>query len=138
MKAEFSIQNSAIRIKMTAFDDLFAEMGLPLLKEQLGETVTYTPAGGENVELTAIVGPEETEETEDLEGITQRRVRQVTIATDPDGDWGGVAAPGTNDSLTIGGVEYAVEAIEAQSASLTQMRLVRRGVAEKARMGYRK
>ena len=40
----------------SVFDERFAAVGAPVLLAQFGRAITYTPAGGEGVALTAIVG----------------------------------------------------------------------------------
>lgn len=111
------------------FDNLMADAGVPVLMDTLADedTITYTPAGGEGVPVSAILVAETSEEDEELDGPSQKLVREVSILTDPASEWGGVAAPALTATVTIGGVEYAVEAIKSQDANWVALKLVRRG-----------
>ena len=125
---------------MSRLDDEFAAGGVSALMDVLGDAgrLTYTPAGGDAVSLTAIIGPEQTEEDSDLDGRTNRAVREVTITTDPDCDYGGVAGPATNATVTIDDVEWAVEEILSQDANLVTLLLVRETRVERGRPDYRR
>jgi hypothetical protein len=99
--------------------------------------VTYIDPNIDPVELTAIVGPEESDESAGLDGRSRRRVRSVTISLDPNSPWGGVADPGEHAELEIDGVVWAIAAIEKRTANLATLRVVRVGAVEKSREAYR-
>lgn len=122
---------------MSLFDDLVAEMGVSALMEALGSSVTYTTAGGTDVSLTAMIEAEDVEIVETVDGHDCRQVREATIATDADGEWGGVAAPATRATVTIDDVEYAVESIVSVSANFARLKLVRLAGHERSRPDYR-
>ena len=122
------------------FDDLMADVGVPVLMDALGDptSITYTPAGGVAVTLTAIVGAETTEEDEVIDGREQKLIRAVSIHTDPDSTWGGVASPALTAMVTIGGVQYAIESIGSSDENWHTLNLTRRGKVEVSRRGYRR
>jgi hypothetical protein len=122
------------------FDTIFADSGVPALMESLGSSVTYNDPEEDAVALTAIVG--HTEVIEEADGAAsggrrKRYVREVIVARDEEGTYGGVATPKLSATLTIDGEDWAVEAIEAQSASTLKLRCVRKTVSEQSRAGYR-
>jgi len=120
------------------FADIFAESALPSLLDTLGDSITYTPAGGDDVSLTAVVGQEERGELEVEHGRRLRREREVTIATDPDGPYGGVAAPALNDTVTIDSESWAVESISSKADGVATLLVVRFGDVERSQEGYRR
>ena len=124
---------------MSIFDELMSDLGVNHLMHALGEAGwTYTPAGGSPVSLTAIAEAKKTEEDETLDGRRRRRVRTVSITTDPNSDYGGVASPSIEATMTSPqNVEYAVEEIESLSASMARLRLRRRDQLERSRPDYR-
>ena len=125
---------------MSRLDNDFATGGVSALMDGLGSAgrLVYTPAGGDAVSLTAMIGAESTEEGSDLEGRTNRAVCEVIISTDPDCDYGGVASPATNATVTLDGVEWAIDDILAQDANLATLRLVRETRVERGRPDYRR
>ena len=122
---------------MSAFDTTYADCALPQLMDQLGRAITYDPADGDKVELTAIVGQITTEEQAGERGGKKVQIRTVIITTDADGIYGGVAAPRQNEELIIDGDRWAVEAQPTVSASAARLRVVRIGSRERSRDGYR-
>lgn len=81
---------------MTQFSDLFADVGQPLLFEQLGEQIQYLPRRGEAAEVTAIV----TRRTDSRQGeamIYEVDVLHVTCSADPNSPTGGIAEPNRGD-----------------------------------------
>ena len=107
---------------MSAFDQAMAAVADGLMAVNGDETVTvrYLDPPNDPVTVTAILGDIETRE---IEGERQR-TRTVTITTDPTGDYGGVANPGTHATVEIDGVEWPIEAVEDRTASLVRIRLV--------------
>ncbi|OHB82792.1 MAG: hypothetical protein A2V98_25865 [Planctomycetes bacterium RBG_16_64_12] len=115
---------------MSQFSEIFAAMGAPVLAEYLGASVVFTTAAGVAATVTALVGAEQVDENGIDEGREIRRVRGISIAA--------ADAPATliNATVTIGGVLYAVEAVEA-AGSMVRLRAVRLTRAELSREGYR-
>jgi hypothetical protein len=121
------------------FELEFAEAGAPALLSQFGQRVTYTPAGGDGVSLTAIVGAEQSHEAEYSDGRRVIRTRQVTLATDPDGQYGGVAAVHLFDTVTLAsGVAYSVHEITGETHSLVSFTAIRTEDMQRSRDGYRR
>lgn len=124
----------------SAFDQMFAESGVPALMETMGTTgIVYLEPEENPVELTAIVGHMEVVEVEDGSSHGRRKIarRGVIIATDPDGDYAGVAEPRLSAQVEIDGQWWDVEAIEPQTGSLARLTVVRKVVTEMSRAGYR-
>ena len=88
---------------MSVLNDIMSSVvGVPVLFEQLGTSITYTAKGVAGVEITAIVGAEHREERETENGIEQYRVRDVTLSK------ADVADPQLNASVTIGSETWKV------------------------------
>jgi len=120
------------------FDEIFGVMAEPALLDQMGEAATYRPAAGGTAAVIAMVGAEEAVDRTETDGDRNiERVRPVTISTDPAGAYGGVANPGANDQIDVGGVTYEVRSVTNKSGNLVTMECVRLGSIEKARPGYR-
>lgn len=124
---------------MSTHADMFAEGGLPLLFEHFGDAsrVTYTARRGVAVELTAIVGDERAEEMQI--GTGRRRVlrRNLTLTTDPAGDYGGVLVPQLTDTVAIDGVSYAVESVRPLREDMFDLTVIRSEPLEVSRPDYR-
>jgi len=91
----------------------------------------------EPVDLTAIVGPERTDELDGETGRKLRITREVTILTDPDSDYGGVASPKMSATIEIDGVEWTIAppvTVDGNTATLTVSRSPQ---VERGRAGYR-
>ena len=117
---------------MSQFDTDFAEAGRPLLLEQLGDPITYTPPGGDPVSIElAIVGADEADEADEFDGRRKRRTRMVT------GSVADVARPLLSGTFEIDSETWAVESVEACGATMWRVRVVRTGSIEKTRRGYR-
>ena len=125
---------------MSLLDDLMFELGQPLIEEHLADVggVEYfhpdgTPAG----DFTAVIGGERSEEILGLEGRS-RQWKQVRSVDFPRQDglpfWTAGAAVGT---FAIGAVGYAFEAVESLTPTSAVVRLVRIGLIEQAKAGYR-
>ena len=123
---------------MSRFDANMAAVAAPALFHVHGESVTVTAADGTETALTAIVGPERRVDMQTGDGRNLRYERDVTIGRGPTADYGGVASPAVNMTVTIGGLVYAVEAIENESENLARLHTVRIGVVERTRPGYRR
>jgi len=117
---------------MSAVDDLFAEVGEPLLQEQLGDAVTYTDADGNASSVTAIVGEQELTDESIDDGRRHKRSREVVLFTD---DVPTVSLRGT---VTIDSEVWAIEAIESLTGVSATVRVVRDESAERSRPDYRR
>lgn len=122
----------------SAFDTAFNAAGVPALLGQFGRQVSYAPAAGDAVDVTAMVGSEESREALDSDGRRVVRVRELTVSTDPAGDYGGVAAVKLNDTVTIDGAAYAVSQVFACSSGLITVEVTRAEDIERSRPGYRR
>ncbi len=121
----------------SAFETAFADAGAPALLSQFGQSCTYTPAGGAAVALTAMVGAEQSHEGEYSDGRRLIRTRQITLATDPAGPYGGVEDVHLFDTITVGTVTYAVHEIDSRSHSLVTCTAIRTEDMQRSRDGYR-
>jgi len=90
---------------------------------------TYTAEGGVAVTLKVGAGEEKTDEQWIDGRIVQRRVRSVLLSKDPECAVGGVAAPSIRAKMSLGGVDYDVEAIERENQQAAVLRLVRKGLS---------
>jgi hypothetical protein len=115
---------------MSLFSDIFAAAGAPVLAQWLGAPVTYTTAAGVATTLDALVSAENGEEDAMDQGRHIRRVRMVSVAA------ADLPSPAVNATVTIGGLVYAVEAIESAGA-MVRLRVVRFTRSEVSREGYR-
>jgi len=91
----------------------------------------------EPVDLTAIVGPERTDELDGETGRKLRITREVTISTDPDSEYGGVAAPKMSAKIEIDDVEWAIVAPVTVGENMATLTLSRSPQVERGRAGYR-
>lgn len=111
---------------MSTFSDQFSSMGLPLLMDQLGETATYRAAGTVvDVALTAIKSRANADQAGDGRG--RRLSSEILIATDPDGDYGGVAAPARGDKFTIGLEAWIVDRIMSIGGGFARLSVFKSG-----------
>lgn len=92
----------------------------------------------EPVDLTAIVGPERTDELDDGTGRKLRITREVTISTDPDSEYGGVASPKMSAKIEIDGVEWAIVAPATVGENTAMLTVSRAPRVERSRAGYRR
>jgi hypothetical protein len=121
-------------------DDLFAEMGIPVLEDFLGDrTGVYLKArGGEPTGPFAATIQNAT--TEKTEGEAGRGWQHVRIASFPVQDglpfWSGQHLIGL--VVTIAGVEWNFDCVQRLSDSMATVRLVRRTTAEISRPGLRR
>lgn len=124
---------------MSTHTDMIGEAAIPLLMEQFADAdrVTYKPKHGVATSLSAIVGDERSEEQTTSTG--RRRVvrRRLTITTDPSGDYGGVATPQLNATVTVDGISYAVESVAPVRNDVFDLQIVRYETTEVSRPDYR-
>lgn len=119
---------------MSAFDDDFAAAGAPQLFEQLGRDVVYAAPQVDAVTLTGIVGVIGTRPDDGTDGLKRLLTRTVTIST---AALGGIPDPVDTATVTIDGVEWTVEGIERQTATVARLSLTRTEPRERSRAGYR-
>ena len=117
---------------MTDFDDLFAEVGTPILQETFGESVTFRGLNIDNLTVTAIVsvcGGTAADNQLGLVAEQSRLVRVVPSDIGNVGDW---------HTVVIGEEEWAiVYPPESQSAAEIAFRVTRQSMKEVGRLGYR-
>jgi hypothetical protein len=123
------------------FDGLMNEIGRPLLEEYFDDAdgIDYFDAGGTPAgRYDAAIGRERSEEVMVGDGMT-RAWRQVRSVNFPKQDglpfWNSEQAVGT---FEFAGVAYAFEAVESLGETFAVVRLVRIGISEHAREGYRR
>lgn len=129
---------------MSAFDDAFAAAALPAQMDRFGTSgQTYTPESGSAVTLTAIIGAESYERIQTVDGFVKRYTRNVTISTDPDSKWKGVADPQLTATFTV--VEsdattatYSIEDVPSRAAGFAVLKLIRSPAMELTRPRYRR
>ena len=119
------------------FDTDFATLGLPSLLQRAGQSITYDPAVGADVALTAVIVGEKVTEESDRLGTVKVRMQQVIICVDPASDFGGVAAPALNDRVTISSESWSVKGILRLSGAFAKLDLVRPQRVEVARDSHR-
>lgn len=117
---------------MSEFDDYYAAVTRPTLKERNGQPVVYTDADGHVTAATAIVGEEQTDEEQIGEGRKYRRSREVTLFKDD------VAAVSMRGTVTIDGERWPVDRIVAETPAETLMEVVRGEMTEISRADYRR
>lgn len=116
---------------MSTFDDQFAAVARPVLKDQLGDSLTYTDPDGTVTTATGIIGEEGLDQTPDEHGRKHERVREVVLFKDD------IADVSIRATLTIAGELWAVDEIVAETATETLVRCMRIEAAERSRPGYR-
>ena len=120
---------------MSAFDDHYAELARPLLKERFGDPITYTDENGTATTLTAVVGAESAQENPDDDGQTIQRTRHVTLFKN---DVATVAKRSGKASVTIAGEVWPIVEILTETPTETQVQVERIEKSEVSRPGFRK
>lgn len=92
--------------------------------------VKYKEDGLAPVALSAIVGEEKTERIRVGGDIQVRRIVPITITTDPNGPFGGVAVPRTNARIELDGRDYAITAVEDRVGNQVTVKIVLPAPAE--------
>ena len=106
-------------------DSLIADTALAAVFEMHGEELTYTPKGGSAATFTGVLGKEDVS-WQDIGGRhVKRRERSVTLSTDADGDYAGVAGPALKGQVTAGGEDWNIESIAPLAGSFSRMVIVR-------------
>jgi len=98
----------------STFENNMAAANAKILTE-FGETVTYTPKGGEGQSITATLSPPNTDIQDDDMGEAEIRFRTITV---PLAD---VAAPAIGDTITAGGEMWVVTAINNISSGVAEL-----------------
>jgi len=106
-------------------DSLVADTALAAIFESHGQTLSYTPKGGAAVEFTGVLGEEKTSWLEQGGRRVKRRERSVTLATDADGDYAGVASPELKAQVTAGGELWNIESIAPLAGGFARLLIVR-------------
>jgi hypothetical protein len=86
------------------------------IMSRVGSTVSYCAPWCNPVTMTGIVGDEHSDDVADETGLHRRRVRELTLSLDPDGQWGGVTMTTLNlekDYFVIGEEKWSVERVIA-------------------------
>jgi hypothetical protein len=109
----------------TQHDTMFAGSALEVLFDHHGESVTYTPAQGVAVAVTAVVGAEKIETIFQGDRRIKRRKRTATISVDAASSYGGVASPALSATVTIGTLIYAVAEITPLSGAFVNLTCIR-------------
>jgi hypothetical protein len=125
---------------MSQFDEDYEAIAAPMLVEQFGDVVSYTPAGSQIFDLSIIVGPEQIEETMEVDGVKRRHVRECSIPVTALAAGGGlfVAEPTIHDVFAFNGVSYMINRILARTASMTRVAAVLLATHEEARQALRR
>lgn len=125
---------------MSTFDDDFAASAIPDLFTQFSDSgrVSYAPKNSSPIAITAVVGDERLKDETTDNGLVSIGKRRVTICTDPDSDYGGIANPQLNGVVSVDGIEYAVDQIETVTPTFSDLILKRTVVRELSRANYRK
>ncbi len=119
---------------MSVFGDSFQESSKPLLMDQHGEPVTYTPAGGEAVAITGMVDREPDRTLFDGMGTEEARKAMVEISTDADG----VASPARGDVVTFDGKDWKILGRDVEPGlTMATLFVENKEVKERARPTYR-
>ncbi len=106
-------------------DSLIADTALAAVFEVHGESLTYTPKGGSGVAFTGVLGEEQATWIEQAGRRVKRRQRSVTLSTDADGDYAGVASPALKAQVTAGGEEWNIESAAPLAGSFVRLVIVR-------------
>lgn len=111
---------------MTSFDDMMKTGGTPAIDTTFGDPVTYNPLGVAGSTITGTF--QEMEEVhEETDGVGKTIIHNARFNASPDA----IASPDERDTLTIGGVVWAVDLV-LQRKPVVKLDLVRR---EKLRIG---
>lgn len=123
----------------SAFDRLFSEGALGRLLSFHGQPVTYTTADGTATSLTAIVVKLEVDEETDDRGRAKLRSARVTCSSDPDNSqFGGIANPQLNATITIAGELFTIDGKPQQIGGYVELVVKRSERMEVSRENYRK
>ena len=102
-------------------DQVQADLATILVTGEFATAVTYTPKGGSGQSINALVFGVDRDEADDEHGTDQINRRRVAIMTDA---VNGIASPAVGDEVTISGVSWRVESIEAEGFGKAVLSLV--------------
>ena len=88
------------------------------LLDEFGEQITYTPSGGQAVQIKASVSPVEIEKEEDETGRNEIKRRTVTVAL------ADISSPAISDMVTVDGEEYVVGMIANLNSGVAELAVV--------------
>ena len=108
----------------TIQETLATDLGTVFAAEEVTDSVTYTPSGGDAVTRQALLGPQRDEYRNDEQAEYLVRQRECTILTDADT---GVAAPAREDTVTIDSTVWVVDQVIEITDVWAQLLLVSRG-----------
>lgn len=109
---------------MSLHSTLFAAAGIRQLLRAQGESISYAEPDEDAVSLTALVGNKRAVRKDGSKptGSTYEHERSFSFTRDAaDAEFGGVANPKKNATITYAGEEYAITGIESQSLTETQV-----------------
>jgi len=110
--------------------------GLAEIFGDAGDTVTYTPAGGEAAEISAVIG--EANLIEAAAGDAEQDVEMlpITIRTDATA---GIERPAKGDTVLIDSETWVVDAVVSRqrAGGVARLSLVRSAVVHKGTPGHR-
>lgn len=122
------------------FDDNFEEMGVTALFDEFAEPTQaiYRAEGAADVNVSVILGNlDRTEEAGVRDGTRDRDRMTAAIPRDSAGPYGGVDDPHETAKIVISSVEWAISRVIQKTGSMTTVEIVRIGVVEHSRPGYR-
>ena len=124
---------------MSEFDDAFAESAVESLMREFGDPVEFIDESSQSSNMTAIVGEVKTEHIQTDEGIEKRRTRSVSVTTDPDSQFGGIAGVSLNmrSVFKINQELWAIDSIQNQSKSMVEYNTEHVGIVERSSRDYR-
>jgi len=113
---------------MTFAAELAKDLEAVIDSGELSVSVTYTVKGGAGKAINAYAGPASTDSTMDDQGETKIRRRQLVILTD---ETKGIASPGIEDTVELGGELWRVESIEREGNGKALLNLITGAVQAK-------
>ncbi len=108
----------------TIQETLATDLGSIFGSQEITTEVTYTPSGGDPVTVQALLAPQRDDYRPDEQAEYLVRERECTILTDADT---GVAAPGREDTVTIGTTVWVVSQVIEKGPASALLLLVSRG-----------
>ena len=139
LEKHFELQTFTGLTPLSDFDTIYSEAVFPPMLSQSGDTITFTPAGGAGVVITAVVGAIHHELVEHEGGRFNSYTREVVISKNATLDtYLGVAAPKPNATVLIDGEVWAVVGAETETPSTARLTLSQRRVAQESRTGFTK
>ena len=121
----------------TVFETLFADHAQEPLKENFGESMTYTAPDGSSTVATATLGVERVSEQSGRDGRSRRREAQARFFLS---DLSGISIAGKVTRTNAEGTDevWAIEEIPYRSGTQTGVTLVRIETVEVSRSEFRR